>query len=222
MRRLFKLMVLTFFVAAVFTSAYADSVTATVLVWNEPLPGQAQATIAAVPGGAPTWQFNYTGPINFVLNGGANTFQNFFGSNAAGITPFSGESTFLASTMSVPGAGNLQTYMAFLFQLNVPAVGFSGTVFHDDGASLYNCGASLFCNSTITPIFESPAWTSDLGNAFTLPGGTNDYALVYVEGNGAPSILQMPVPSAVPEPASLFLLGSGMLTLAGIGRRFVR
>jgi hypothetical protein len=207
------------------TAAFADTapaVSATVWVWNGSLPSQnadlSMLTALNNSNTNPNWAFFYNGPIDFANNnpqGGSNTFGDFFGSNSAGISGMGSIvlNNFLNTTMSSPGP-NLQSFMLFAFQLTAPA-GATGTLQHDDGASLYICD-NFSCS---TQLVNSPGWTSLTTDTFTLAEGTHTYGLFYVEGNGSPSDLKM---TAVPEPASLLLLGSGALTLAGLLRKKLR
>lgn len=219
-----KFLVIGFVVAAMVVTSYANTfspvgVTATVEVWTGTYISAQQQADASNPLllTTPTWTFTYTGPINFINNcpqsqsSTCNTFQNFFGSNASGISGLSPTdlTTFLGSIASLPNNGSgtgLASLMFFDFNLNTTA-GTAGLLTHDDGASLYGPGG--------TTLVYSPALTSEISNAFNY-SGPGAYNLYYVEANGSPSDLTL---GAVPEPSSLLLLGSGLMGLAGIVRR---
>jgi PEP-CTERM motif len=176
-----------------------------------------QATAAAGYGlinskTAPLAVFAYTGDINFSTAATGNTFGDF-GFSTANISSFSSGDTltqFLNTTMSTPGFAD-NTYMAFIGQYTA-AAGTTVTVTHDDGASFY----TLNGDGTLNTVFSSPNPTTAIPSTGTLPGGRNAYfGLVYVEANGAPSVLSATVtqPSTVPEPGAFALLGAGLLAM---------
>lgn len=205
--------------------ASADSfapvdVNATVQVWTGTFTNAQQQADNANPllASTPTWQFTYTGPINFINNcaqsqsGTCNTFAafGFSGANTSSFT-VGNQASFLSAIMSLPNSpGSFDTGLAsllhFAFNLSV-ANGTPGTVSHDDGASLYGPGGVLV---------HSPNLTSEIANSFNY-SGSGAYDLYYVEGNGSPSDLVLT--SQVPEPSSLLLLGSGLAGLSGLVRR---
>lgn len=168
---------------------------------------------AALPTPAltPTASFTYSGPIDFVNNngqGGPNTFANFFGANAGGISGLSSTqlATFLAITMSTVGeTGNsINSYLTFTGTYSAgPDTSISVT--HDDGVSFYAGGSDLFNGTAAGPTSQETS-TATLS---ATNGGTDPFTLVYVESNGAPAILKL----AVPEPGSLALFGTGLVLL---------
>lgn len=87
------------------------------------------------------------------------------------------------------------------------------SVTHDDGIFLYLNGSS-----TCTICSGSP--TAPKADSFTIAtSGLYSFDLLYAEVNGAPATLDFPATAATPEPSSFILLGSGLLSVAGLVRR---
>ena len=120
--------------------------------------------------------------------------------------------SFLDASMSKGG----DAYSAFFHITGTydSASSYSGTIRHDDGASLY-------IDNGATQIFDSSPETVAITSSFVLPSGTHKFDLYYVEGNGAPSVLNINFPAdvqAAPEPAAIAVFGIGMIGL-GLARR---
>lgn len=176
--------------------------------------------------------FSYTGTLNFdntapqsfdnsgdlnstwfgtATNAGSPNFgiSGYSGSGIA-VSPsnanFNSQALFLASSGS---AGNFAYGSLYTIDLGVVAAGTVLTVTHDDGASIFQ-GATQIGTFTTGP-------TTAVTDVVTI-GTTADTTLYYSRQNGSPSILEVST-SAVPEPASLALLGSSVLCLGLFRRR---
>lgn len=209
-------------VAATASAAHATSYTfvsnVAVSYWS--YNGSAGSTSAAytnpITSTTPDAAFLYTGPVNWVYNGpqsGPNVVSSFL--NAADIASFSSPSgkfadlsSFAGSTLSVAG----DTSSAF-FEILGSGIFSAGYVSHDDGASMY-------VDALANVVVDSPGETTQITNFFTTYGGPHEFLVTYVEGNGAPSVLQ--VATNVPEPATWAMMGLGFAALGLAGYRKAR
>jgi hypothetical protein len=146
------------------------------------------ASLSSMPTQSPLATFTYTGPIDFVNDnsaGGSNTYANWFGKYASGITNFKSADTlsqFLATTMSTSNFG-VSSYLSLTGYYD--GSGAYVSVSHDDGASLYTISGK-----TITTVLSSPGPTSQITTTGFM-SGPNSFDLIYVEANGAPAVLTM-------------------------------
>jgi len=149
---------------------------------------------------APVSTFTYIGALDFQSPPGPNTVAGFIasgGGTTIGTVPTTILSTGgFADTTLLKITGSTPHWL-------------QGTIDHDDGVSLYQ-GA--------TTIFDSAGPTVSISSPYFLPAGS--FELLYVEANGLPADLTFNV-SAVPEPATLAVLGAGLLGLTMVRRRRV-
>ncbi len=105
--------------------------------------------------------------------------------------------------------------------LNNKALEFVWTSFLDAGTNIitHDDGIFLYINGSSTCAICSGDPTQAVPSSFTVAStGYYTFDLWYAEVNGAPATLNAPFAST-PEPSSFILLGSGLLSAAGIIRR---
>jgi hypothetical protein len=145
--------------------------------------------------GAPNATFISTA-LNYNSPPGAFTIGGFLGANA--------------SSLSNPAIASADlTNAVFRFTGAAFAPGGTATFTHDDGIQLSGNGVTLLTDTT-----PAPPHTSSVALA-----GSQNIVLTYGECCGAPAELISNIQNAVPEPASLALLGSALVGFGVMRRR---
>jgi hypothetical protein len=173
----------------------------------EPADSYAENPASGPPGGTPTATFAVDS-LNFDSSRNTLTYDSWLKGATSGnpnglvwlTDPTPIKDTFFTST----GRG---TFFQFTGTAYFPA---NITITHDDGFWLNLVGDKAYDFSTpVTPT------ATTLNN----PAGTFAFTLNYGAWNGFPEVLLVPNLSPVPEPTTMFLLGLGMLGVAGIVRK---
>jgi hypothetical protein len=210
------------FAAVTASPAYSSVITASVevITYNAggtfmPLTRANETTFAALTGGSPpaissTFTFDYTGNLNWLTNSPGNTIGSFIPiADQAGITNVSGGTLaqLLGTQMSVTG-DSVTSFFRFTGNISSPGP-YTGTITHDDGATFIVGGTSLL------PAGSDGETNAEASPFATAAGfGSTPFILDYVEGNGAPSVLNLDVTSPVPEISSWTMM---ILGFAGVG-----
>jgi hypothetical protein len=197
--------------------AFASPITATVDFWsyNGSLVGTNADASNPILSTAPTYSFTYSGELNWATAIPGNTVGDFIGAaNIGSISNFSGnEAAFLSTVLSVSGD---HTTAFFRFNGFLSSTGpFSGTLAHDDGATFIVGGDTLVGSAPETSVINS-SW-SNKG-----PYTNAAFSLYYVEGNGAPSVLNLSAEgftTAVPEPSTWLMMIAGFFGLGFMAYR---
>ena len=160
------------------------------------------------------YTFTFTGDLNWLTALDTNTVGQFIGASGtvSGVTEIKGPAgvaltNLLATQMSV--SGDAKTGF-FRLAGTVSSPGpYTGTITHDDGVT-YTVGGN--------PLITSPGETSSDTDPFSTAAGFSNapFVIDYVEGNGAPSILNLTVTSPVPEASTW-----GMMILGFMGVGFM-
>jgi hypothetical protein len=191
--------------------ARADSVSGSVWENSTSYPNNLSTTLPAVPVSATFTLSSPTGVFNLNSNGSTDyTLYSFL---------HSGNDAVAISYMNGAGAGDSINDDTFQFTGTTYLVsGTTYTLTKDDAAFLsLNGGPNVLGASSLIDTAASDV-TFSVGTT-----GYYSFDLLYQEVNGPPAVLSgnIGTTTVTPEPGSIFLLGSGLLALAGLVRRTI-
>ena len=208
--------------ASLTATAHATSVSGEVWEGATSYPSALSSTPPAGTGS--TFTVNGTGNLFNFVSGSSNNLILDPTYTLGGFLTSGGDtlsSVVLASGVTLGDSINNDVFE--FTGVTVLTAGTTYTINHDDGMYLFLTPAGG--GSTVTAI-NSPNPTASIPGSFTVgTTGAYNFEILYAEVNGAPAVLGGTLgtlASPVPEPNSLVLLGTGLMSAAGMLFRRIR